>query len=451
MLMRKLVVVLAAVVASAAAGQTSFTYQGHLERDGAPVSGPVDLEFTLWNAAGGGAQVGGPISLPATPVADGLVTVELDFGASAFDGQARWLQVRVNGGLLLPRQAVTGSPYSIQTRGIYVAPDGDVGIGTTGPIAQLDVFSEKTGEAALKAASTRNDGIAAFTEADTFSGVYAATGNTNAYAVFARNSGSGAEAYLAHRGNGVYGKGPGFAGFFEGAGYFSGSLRVGRTTALSGAEVFGVHAQAGPGSYGGMYVSTASSSGLPFYGYGTGTTGRMWTYLDGASGDWRVYNSGNQLTVESSGEVGIRTIDPVFTLHVNGTAGKPGGGSWAVASDERLKTNVQPLEGSLQTLLQLRGIQFEFRDAEAIAEREGPQIGMIAQEVELVMPDWVDERSDGYKTVTYRGFEALTVEALRELHTEVLARHAEVAALRAQNAALAERLARLEAMVQPGG
>ena len=43
---------------------------------------------------------------------------------------------------------------------------------------------------------------------------------------------------------------------------------------------------------------------------------------------------------------------------------------------------------------------------------------MIAQEVEEVFPDWVSEGGHGYKTVTFRGFEALTVEALRDLREE---------------------------------
>ena len=56
-----------------------------------------------------------------------------------------------------------------------------------------------------------------------------------------------------------------------------------------------------------------------------------------------------------------------------------------------------------------------------------------AQDVEEVMPDWVDEGADGYKRVTFRGFEDLTVEAMRELRTE--------------NAALRARLAHLEDLV----
>ena len=77
----------------------------------------------------------------------------------------------------------------------------------------------------------------------------------------------------------------------------------------------------------------------------------------------------------------------------------------------------------------------------------GKRIGMIAQEVEEVFPDWVSEGGHGYKTVTFRGFEALTVEALRELRAE---KDAEIDALRRENAAMQERLTRLESMMGSG-
>jgi hypothetical protein len=79
----------------------------------------------------------------------------------------------------------------------------------------------------------------------------------------------------------------------------------------------------------------------------------------------------------------------------------------------------------------------------------GPQVGFIAQEVERVFPDWVSEGADGYKTVGPRGFEALTVEALRELRAESAAidggQSARIAALEAENAKLRTELDRRDA------
>ena len=62
---------------------------------------------------------------------------------------------------------------------------------------------------------------------------------------------------------------------------------------------------------------------------------------------------------------------------------------------------------------------------------------MIAQEVEKVFPDWVSTGRDGYHRLTIRGFEALAVEAFKELRAE---KDAEIGRLE-------ERIAKLEAMM----
>jgi hypothetical protein len=127
----------------------------------------------------------------------------------------------------------------------------------------------------------------------------------------------------------------------------------------------------------------------------------------------------NQFLVRAAGGMAVNTNNPSgFALLVNGSAAKPGGGSWSTSSDLRLKRDVQPLSGTLDTLLALRGVSFEYVDPARIHERAGRRLGMIAQEVEPVFPDWVDRGPDGYLYLTYRGFEALAVEGLRELRRE---------------------------------
>lgn len=97
---------------------------------------------------------------------------------------------------------------------------------------------------------------------------------------------------------------------------------------------------------------------------------------------------------------------------------KTTGGGVCCPSDLRLKQKVEPLAGALSRLLGLRGVTFEWKEPEKHANRRGTQIGMIAQEVEQVFPDWVDTDPQGFKTLSYRGFEALAVESLRELKVE---------------------------------
>lgn len=101
---------------------TSFTYQGVLRKDGVPLEGTCDLQFSLWDAAAGGAQIGAPLTLSDETIVAGLFTVQLDFGGTAFSGEARWLAIAVRcpagtGGYtpLSPRQALTATPYALHS------------------------------------------------------------------------------------------------------------------------------------------------------------------------------------------------------------------------------------------------------------------------------------------------------------------------------------------------
>jgi hypothetical protein len=139
---------------------------------------------------------------------------------------------------------------------------------------------------------------------------------------------------------------------------------------------------------------------------------------------------------------------PINLELYEGNAFKPGGGSWGVVSDERLKKDIQPLKSALNRLMELRPVTYEYKEPEKMHQLPGTQIGLVAQEVETVFPDWVAVNADGYKTVNIRGFEALAVQALRELREE---KDAEIASLKKQLAeqaarekAIEARLARLE-------
>ncbi len=145
--------VMPAVLASVAIGgtldTTAFTYQGQLKQNGVPVTDTCDFEFGLWtgdNDPDPGIQIASTIQVTAE-VRNGLFQVELDFGATAFDGDARWLQIDVCCTSpcspafipLTPRQPLSAAPYAIHTRGIDVDDMGNVGVGTKDPSQKLDV------------------------------------------------------------------------------------------------------------------------------------------------------------------------------------------------------------------------------------------------------------------------------------------------------------------------
>ena len=76
-------------VHSASAQGTTFTYQGRLMFNSASASGNFDLTFRLYDDALAGNQIGSTITNLNVPVANGLVTLPLDFGAKRLPGRRR--------------------------------------------------------------------------------------------------------------------------------------------------------------------------------------------------------------------------------------------------------------------------------------------------------------------------------------------------------------------------
>lgn len=92
---------------------------------------------------------------------------------------------------------------------------------------------------------------------------------------------------------------------------------VNSSTPITGSDVFAVHSDVTTDRvYGGMYVNTAGSGAWPFYGYATGGSSSMWTYYDGGTGSWHVYNQQERLTVANDGNVGIGTTGSSSRLSV---------------------------------------------------------------------------------------------------------------------------------------
>lgn len=123
-------IVVAGIPARTAALGTAFTYQGQLQHSGTAENDTCDVQFTLYDAASGGTQVGSTQTLTPVSVANGLFTVQLDFGGGVFNGNDRWLQIAVRcpvgGGsytTLTPRQPLTAAPYALYSPVAGVAND----------------------------------------------------------------------------------------------------------------------------------------------------------------------------------------------------------------------------------------------------------------------------------------------------------------------------------------
>lgn len=124
-------------------------------------------------------------------------------------------------------------------------------------------------------------------------------------------------------------------------------------------------------------------------------------------GDLQVGTS-NLYVDTSTSRVGIGKSDPAYTLDVNGSV--YASGDVIMFSDQRKKTNIEPITNALDKVLQLRGVTFD-----KIDDDTRRHAGIIAQEVEKVLPEVVYTDDDGMKSVAYGNLIALLIEAIKEL------------------------------------
>lgn len=89
------------------------------------------------------------------------------------------------------------------------------------------------------------------------------------------------------------------------------------------------------------------------------------------------------------------------------------------SSDERLKTNITPIDNALNKLEQIKGYTFDWIPKEGVHSHEGNDIGVIAQEVEKIIPNVVTTRDTGYKAVQYEKLVPLLIQAINELQLKV--------------------------------
>jgi hypothetical protein len=440
------VVVLGALAAAPGAlaqvaATTALTYQGQLKSGGAPANGTYDFLFRMFSAATGGTQMGSTICADNVQVTDGLVTVTLNFGGG-FDGNARWLQVQVRADTtagncdlgtfttLSPRQAMTATPYA---SGVVLPLEevtdyfgSGLWISNSGGTA-LEGDGSGTNQAGVLGYNTDPNG--------TTYGVRGESSSTLGVGVYGH-------AAAGTQSMGVLGESvQGYGGFFIGKGYFSDFLGLGTTTPVVPLQVVG-GSDLTLGGGGNIVVGQIGSANL---------------VMD--SNEIQARNSGGTASLfinANGGNVGIGTNNAQgFQLAVNGPAAKPNGGSWSTLSDERVKRNIQPLSGALDKLLRLRGVTFEYIDPVSINELPGVHTGMVAQEVEKVAPEWITTGPTGLKSIAFSGFEALAVEALRELRDRTgvaeQADRSRIAALEQENRDLHRELEDLRTAVRALG
>lgn len=155
----------------------------------------------------------------------------------------------------------------------------------------------------------------------------------------------------------------------------------------------------------------------------------------------------NSLVIAGDGKVGLGTATPSHKLTVCGDFKAVAMGC---TSDERFKKNISPLERSLEKVLQLKGVNYDWRISE-YPDRgftKGTQVGLVAQELELIYPELVHTDEEGYKSVNYASITPILVEAIKEQNQIILSQGEEIEALRQEVSELAQLKAQVAQLTQ---
>lgn len=164
-------------------------------------------------------------------------------------------------------------------------------------------------------------------------------------------------------------------------------------------------------TFNGTTISGTTISGTTFQGNGSSLTGIVTSIVAGSG-------------ILISGSTGIVTVSSVFaTPGLDGVLGAGNTSDLGMvvgvvtatdfnsSSDRNLKENISDIDGALDITSQLRGVKFEWK-------KDGrPSYGVIAQELEEVLPDLVS--SNNPKTVNYNGIIGVLIEAIKELKEEI--------------------------------
>jgi hypothetical protein len=279
----------------------------------------------------------------------------------------------------------------------FTGSTGELGFtGSQGPIG-LTGSVGATGFAGSKgdigfAGSRGADGAAGFTGSQGVAGNTGFTGSQGAQGPIGLTGSIGATGFAGSqgdigftgsRGNTGFTGSQGIQGFTGSQGVigFTGSQGIQGVIGFTGSQ--GFTGSAGPSTTINAANDNTATTHFPVFVAGTGNQTA------------RLSNSGNILSfVPSTGT--LNSVD------FNST------------SDATLKENIVNIENALEKVLSINGVSFNFKE-----HNTKKRVGVIAQEIETVLPEAVSINSEGYKTVSYGNLAALFIEAIKELKKEI--------------------------------
>jgi len=171
------------------------------------------------------------------------------------------------------------------------------------------------------------------------------------------------------------------------------------------------------------------------YEAGYGATGSGNVFIGYRAG--KTQGGSNKLVIANSGLRSKKLIWGSFSngnvfIKNNITAGK-----FVKRSDARLKADIKDIDQPLETVLKLEGKHYRLKEANT------EDMGLLAQDLEKVLPELVSESDDGYKAISYESLTALLIEALKEQQgqmeeqkAQMTAQQSEITSLREENTSL---------------
>jgi len=190
-----------------------------------------------------------------------------------------------------------------------------------------------------------------------------------------------------------------------------GSVGIGGATSL--AISASLHISGNNGPDGNPLVKVSSYSGSLFEIYDS-MSGSLFQVNDISGIPVLDVDSGRHVTVGTQKSAS-------YALYVNGDIGATGDIVAYASSDIRLKDNIEIISGSLKKILDLRGVEFNWKRSPLTPQyiRGRHDIGLIAQEVDEVFPEVTSKRQNGYMSIRYEKLVPALVEAIKEQQRQI--------------------------------
>jgi hypothetical protein len=144
-----------------------------------------------------------------------------------------------------------------------------------------------------------------------------------------------------------------------------------------------------------------------------------------------LFNNGTNTTTTSTNfniTSNILTVNGTLRVTSTGVTVTGANNGWIYASgdvvafatsDKRLKDNITLISNPIEKIQKIGGYEFDWIPTEDIHSYEGHDIGVIAQEIEEVLPELVTTRDNGYKAVKYEKIVALLIEAIKDQQKQI--------------------------------